>query len=243
MPVLRSAPEIQVVIATKNSERYLSECLESVVQQDLPPVKVTVVDQASGDSTRNIASLFNLVEVQDQLGTGIPQAWNQGIQSANTEFVAMIDSDDYWAPTFLSDTFTALTSHPTAMYAVARAKFLVPATHIPRGFRAELVNAEKFGWMPGTTLVRRAVFGEIGGFPEDFRIASDIEWFGRLRTSKIPYVTSEGVGLYKRMHGDNFSLSTEFADIYRTEILRIARGRIRTESSSIAKERHLGEPH
>jgi len=220
-------PGIQVVIATRNSDLYLDQCLRSVLEQDFPPVLVTVVDQMSQDRTREIVSSFEMVGLQDQTGTGIPQAWNQGIKSANTEFVAMIDSDDYWVPTFLSDSMAALSSNPATQYAVARAKFFIVSEEAPSGFRPELVDAERVGCMPGTTLFRRSIFSEVGLFPEDFRIASDIEWFARLRSANVPFVKVDCLGLHKRMHGENFSLSANFAHTYREEILRVARNRIK----------------
>lgn len=220
-------PGIQVVIATKNSDRFLNQCLASVVEQTFPPSRITVVDQASADKTREIVAGFSRIELQDQLGSGIPQAWNQGIQSAHTEFVAMIDSDDYWVPTFLSDAIAVLQENPSAEYVVARAKYVVNSERVPPGFRPELIDQERIGWMPGTTLFRRTIFSRVGYFPEDFQIASDIEWYARLRSDSISFAEMEKLALYKRMHGENFSLSKDFAQTYRKEILRVARNRIK----------------
>lgn len=230
-PRMRVA-DIDVIIATKNSEKYLEQCVRSVVHQELSPSRVVVIDQSSSDSTLEIISQFDSVEIQQQVGRGIPNAWNQGITSGASEFVALIDSDDYWTPSFLQDCFTALLENPTAQYAVAHAKFILDQDRLPRGFRPELVNAEKIGWMPGTTLFRRSLFSDVGLFPEDFVIASDIEWYARLRNLSVPMIEVPRIGLYKRMHGDNSSLDSEIAQVYRKEILRVARNSVKADRST-----------
>lgn len=219
--------DIDVVIATKNSEKYLDRCIRSVYDQTSKPSRVIVVDQASSDTTRDIAKGFAGLELLEQRGIGLPNAWNQGIESGDSEFVALIDSDDYWSPNFLTKSMDALRMNRQAEYAVAKVKFTIEGGQLPPGFRPELVNAERIGWMPGTTVFRRKVFTKVGLFPEDFTIASDIEFFARLRQSKVQMQEVPMVGLFKLMHGSNFSLNKEFSETYRKEILRVAKNSIK----------------
>lgn len=232
---------VHVLIATKNSDLFLEQCLRSVMEQTYLPDRVTVIDQASTDRTREIISRYAAVELREQEGIGIPGAWNQGLRMGDSEYVAFIDSDDFWVPGFLADCIDALSADRHAKYAVAQAKFILAGEKLPSGFRPELVNAERIGWMPGTTVFRRSVFTEVGLFPEDFRIASDIEWYARLRNANIPMVQIPKVGLYKRMHGGNASLDSDIAEIYRQEILRVARNSIRSGRSTTSLERHQFE--
>lgn len=217
--------DIDVVIATSNSERYLEECLLSVVKQ-FPPVRaIHIVDNASTDSTREIAARFESIHWHTQSGHGLAQAWNQGIRATTAEVIAMIDSDDYWAPNFLSVASQALHIHPSALCAVAMTNFFVDLAEVPAGFREELEGAARVGWMPGVTLFRREVFERVGMFPEDLLITSDIDWFARFREMRLPHVEVPIVGLNKRIHGMNLSLNANEAATYRREILRIARTR------------------
>jgi len=71
--------DIDVVIATKNSEKYLDRCIRSVYDQTSEPSRVIVVDQASSDATRDIARGFAGLELLEQRGIGVPNAWNQGV--------------------------------------------------------------------------------------------------------------------------------------------------------------------
>jgi glycosyltransferase involved in cell wall biosynthesis len=221
-----AAVNVSVVIATKNSGDFLRECLESIDSQSLVPSEVFVIDAGSTDATRQIASDFTWAQVQQQVGKGLPNAWNQGLKIVAGEFIAMIDSDDYWVPEFLDRCVGSLTEQPAASLALAKVKFFTPQGSSTENLRPELNGLETIGNMPGATVFRRSLLDQIGFFPEEFIIASDIEWFARIRESNIVSVELPFLGLHKRMHDKNFSLDPTFKDIYQKEILQIARRRI-----------------
>ena len=184
-----------------------------------------MVDDDSTDGTKEIAAQANLEAVVKQTGSGLAQAWNQGIQLGSNDFVAIIDSDDYWSPTFLSSCLETFARFPGAQCVITKTKFVLAASNVPSGFRPELVNAEQIGWIPGATLFRRSVFQRVGLFPEDLKVACDIEWFARLREQSVDVALLPALGLYKRIHGANLSLSGTDPEVYRREILQVARRR------------------
>jgi glycosyltransferase involved in cell wall biosynthesis len=196
------------------------------VNQTLIPDQVLVIDADSQDQTREIAGRFTNVIVQSQFGQGLPNAWNQGLRAATGNFIAMIDSDDFWDPAFLERSTSLLSESPEALLALARVKYFVPHGVAPKGLRPELVDAERVGLMPGSTVCRRELFDLVGFFPENFIIASDIEWFAKIRELGIESVEVPLVGLNKRMSGQNFSLDPAYSDRYHSEIVEIARRRI-----------------
>jgi glycosyltransferase involved in cell wall biosynthesis len=230
----RSHSGIDIVIATRNSDRFLGECLTSACRQSAPIASVTIVDAASTDRTLEIASLFERVSVVAQLGVGLANAWNQGIRSSHGDFVALIDSDDIWEPTFLQDALSALLREMDALCVVAETKFFLDAEHVPQGFRSELLGSQRIGWMPGATLFRREVFDVLGLFPEEYSISSDIEWFARLRDRQIPLTLMHKVGLNKRIHGGNLSLTSGVSHTYHKELLRIARNRVKGDPEAFS---------
>lgn len=232
MSTARDGDAVSVIIATRNAARFLGACLDSVLNQSDAPSEILVVDASSDDGTREIATSYSDVTLLTQQGSGLPNAWNQGIRAARGSLIAMIDADDVWAPHYLRDCGQALRAHPEALCALAKVRFLADPTDLPAGLRPELANAERLGHMPGSTVFRRSVFDRVGLFPEDLVIASDIEWFGRLRTHDISCVEVDAVGLIKHMHGDNLSLDRGLADTYARELLTIARARARGAASA-----------
>lgn len=226
-PARAFSPRVSVVMATRNSGQYLEESLHSIASQGLVPYEVIVVDAQSTDDTLAILATKPWVSVVGQIGIGLPNAWNQGLRLVSGDFVAMIDSDDFWSRDYLSTCVDQLSEEPSAGYALANVRFFTPDDERPPGLRVELIGAERVGNMPGSTVFRRDVFTTIGYFPEDLAIASDIAWFARLRDSGMPALQVPIVGLHKRMHGENLSLDPGYAKQYQHELLRIARDRIK----------------
>ncbi len=93
--------KVSVIIPVYNMEEYIRECLESVVNQTLKEIEVICVDDGSTDNTRNIIGEFvnrynNFVLLcQEHQYAGV--ARDYGMSVAKGEYVAFLDSDDYFA--------------------------------------------------------------------------------------------------------------------------------------------------
>lgn len=91
-------PKISVIIPVYNTERYLSECLESVISQTLADIEIICVNDSSTDSSLQIlqdyAQKDKRIIVLTQKNKGAGAARNLGLKNAKGEFVAFMDSDD-----------------------------------------------------------------------------------------------------------------------------------------------------
>lgn len=92
-------PIVSVIIPSYNAERFISECLESVLAQSLADIEVIVVDDGSTDSTFSIVERF---AEEDPRVTAIKQqnsyagvARNNGMKHASGEYLYFLDSDDF----------------------------------------------------------------------------------------------------------------------------------------------------
>ncbi|HXX97106.1 MAG TPA: glycosyltransferase family A protein [Candidatus Bathyarchaeia archaeon] len=83
---------IDVIIRTRNSEEFLTECLQSVLD-DVPVRKIIIIDNGSTDKTIEIASSFEKVDIYKKPDLNLGQATKYGFSIAETEWVAVIDSD------------------------------------------------------------------------------------------------------------------------------------------------------
>ncbi len=217
--------EISVVMATLNSSQHLKQALSSIFTQSLQPAEVIVVDGGSTDDTREILSRFPQVVVSEQAGTGLAQAWNQAIATAAGAHIAWLDSDDYWVPDALSQHGRALIERPFATASVGRVRFFAEGDGLPPGFRAELLNGDHHAIMPGTTVVRREAVRELGEFDCELEVATDIDWFARLRENFSTTQVSQVV-LNKRVHDSNLSYTSSSASNYGALIARIAHAQL-----------------
>lgn len=89
--------KISVVIPAYNSAAFLPRCLESVFAQTLKPEEIIVVDDGSTDDSAALAAAMG-VRVIRRANGGPSAARNAGIKSASGEWIALLDSDDMWAP-------------------------------------------------------------------------------------------------------------------------------------------------
>ena len=100
-------PLVSVIMPCYNGEAYLSESIDSVLNQDFTDFELIVVDDGSTDnSIATLRSYGSKIRIVNQDHTGVSAARNTGISMAKGEFIAFLDCDDYWAPNFLSDMVT-----------------------------------------------------------------------------------------------------------------------------------------
>jgi glycosyltransferase involved in cell wall biosynthesis len=83
---------IDVIVRTKNSEEFVEESLRSIYEE-IPVRRIIIVDGGSTDRTLEIASSFDKVDVYIKPELNIGLATKFGISRAETEWVAIIDSD------------------------------------------------------------------------------------------------------------------------------------------------------
>lgn len=91
-------PKISVVIPVYNVEKYLRECLDSVINQSFSNWECICVNDGSTDNSLDILQEYakkdSRIQIIDQKNGGIAFARNQGIKSANSEYITFLDSDD-----------------------------------------------------------------------------------------------------------------------------------------------------
>lgn len=92
---------VSVIIPIYNAERHLEECLDSCMEQTLERIEIICINDGSTDSSAKILERYRtthanmIVLNQKNQGSGI--ARNLGIEHANGQFIAFMDSDDYYA--------------------------------------------------------------------------------------------------------------------------------------------------
>ena len=90
-----------VVIPVYNHEKYIRECVESVLSQSVSELEVLVIDDCSTDDTPEIVS--RLAEADPRIrfirlehNGGVAHARNLGVRMASADWIAFLDSDDSW---------------------------------------------------------------------------------------------------------------------------------------------------
>ena len=93
--------EVSVIIPAYNTEQYIAKAIKSALAQTLANIEVIVVDDCSTDNTVKIVESFNdprlqLILNRENMGAG--GARNRAIAAAQGKWIAVLDSDDWYAP-------------------------------------------------------------------------------------------------------------------------------------------------
>ncbi len=99
---MHDLPRISTVIPTYNRAHLISRAISSALNQTRPADEIIVVDDGSNDNTQDVVSEFgDQVRYVLQKNAGSAVARHTGFLAAQSEWVALLDSDDIWKPDHL----------------------------------------------------------------------------------------------------------------------------------------------
>lgn len=111
-------PLISVIVPIYQVEKYLKQCLDSILNQTYRNLEIILIDDGSpdrcGDICDRYASLDSRIKVIHQPNTGLSAARNAGMDIATGEYISFIDSDDYIDPHFYEKMEQGFQDYPEA---------------------------------------------------------------------------------------------------------------------------------
>ena len=113
-------PAVSVIVTSYNIERYLGECLDSLLAQTLQDLEIIVVDDGSTDSSPEIVKRYAArdprirpVLLPDNSPGAVGTPSNAGLELATAPYVGFADGDDVLAPTMFEELHRAAVTHDT----------------------------------------------------------------------------------------------------------------------------------
>lgn len=207
--------QIDVVIPTFNGMNFISETIESVLNQSVAAIlNVIVVDDCSVDGTfdyveRKFGQLDNFKLIRNEINLGPAASRNIGIHVGYSPYIAFLDHDDVWAVDKLKQQIAVIPDPLEVAYSVTLQKIIVPEGHsAPTWLRAGMLNTSLDGFLPSTLLVTRITLELIGFFDESMRHGiDDLDWFARARKGGIPCRKVDLPLVERKAHSNNLSRS------------------------------------
>jgi glycosyltransferase involved in cell wall biosynthesis len=217
---------VSVVITCHNDERTIEQAVRSVVAQTAfdQVVEIIVVNDGSQDGSQGVlektATQTAKLRIIETPGLGAAAARNAGLREVKGDFIAILDSDDYWTPEKLACQLTAFSrgSNIGLVYGdfidfsrddaadgrIITVRRFDPAS--PYHLRDYFVHDGPI--MPSTSIIRRAVFEDVGLFDESLRICEDTEFCLRV-AEKWRFCYTPGAFTFKRRHAGRISSRVE----------------------------------
>jgi glycosyltransferase involved in cell wall biosynthesis len=236
MTAQQTEPRVSVLMGVHDGLPYVRDAAESVLSQTVSDIELVVVDDASGDGTREVLASFDdprLVVIRNDENLGLTRSLNRALGIARGAFVARQDADDRSLPQRLERQLEFLDRHPDVGLCGTWARFVddrgrVTAIGRPPTDPDRLAEALRHAneVFHGTIVVRRALMDALGGYREAFRYAQDYDLY--LRALEHTRVAVLGDPLYElRFHGG--AITTKRAE-RQTAFAALAR--------RLAEERH-----
>ncbi|MBN2133944.1 MAG: glycosyltransferase [Sedimentisphaerales bacterium] len=215
------APSVTVVTVCRNGERFLPECLDSLLNQTLPTWELFLLDDGSTDGTRRIMEEYAGRDARikphffdDNRGPYVRR--NFAIERANAPFIVIQDGDDLMSPVKLETLYNEICRDDSlAMVGSFYRTFLERFTGLERTDPIELPLAHEeiaerlSTWRHGVShisgIIRKSMFERIGPYDEN-PFASDSFWSAKLAeyARHCPDVRFKNVPAYLtlyRVHG------------------------------------------
>lgn len=174
-----TSPLVSIIITTRNEQRFLEECLQSIKNQTYKNVEILVVDNNSGDNTKKIAmrytkNVFNL-------GPERSSQRNAGVEKAKGDYIIYLDADMRLEPELVKKAVKQIQKEKIdALYiseVVMGDSFLSKIRRFERFFyEATVIDCARF--------IKRKAFLKVGGFdlnltgPEDFDLDKKLKQQG-----------------------------------------------------------------
>ncbi|WP_462252216.1 glycosyltransferase family 2 protein [Ekhidna sp.] len=205
---------ISVIIPAYQAQKYITETVDSVLNQTYKEIEIIVVNDGSTDNTEAILATYQSnakVKVLNVENGGVSRARNIGFQESNGAYVAFLDADDVWDEINLELKANALNGNQSLGLVHSNTEVIdgdsKKTGQILRGKQGEILK-DLLLWngtcipAPSSILVRREVVQNVGGFEESLSTAADQEFFFRV-ANQYPIGMVDQVTWFYRVHDSN----------------------------------------
>lgn len=191
--------KVSIIICTYNRSDLLPKAIESILKQSFDDFEIIIIDDASQDNTKEIVERYinrdqRIKYFKNVQNLGIAASRNRGVSLAQGEYIAMLDSDDYWlSPDKLKKQVAVLESDRevgligTGIICVDENNNEIKKDIYEtedKNIRAQILAKNQFA--QSSVLFRKKAFLEVGAYGENFFVCEDLDlWLAIGRKYKL----------------------------------------------------------
>ncbi len=211
-------PLISVCIPAYNARRYLPETLEHLRAQSFSDWELIVTEDGSSEDVEALVFAFTQTVSQPVIyqrhakNQGLPATRNTGITAARGEWIALLDSDDLWAPAHLADLARRAHQYPDADFVHSGSVLFdsdsgreletrAPSPAQVRDYPRSLYLGD-YIVQPSSAMLKKSLWQKVRGFDPAYRYVEDREmWLRCARAGAFFVYTRRNTCLYRK-HAD-----------------------------------------
>jgi glycosyltransferase involved in cell wall biosynthesis len=203
-------PTVSIIIPAYNNATYLTEAIQSVLDQTYPHFELIVVNDASPDHTSKVVRQFNDPRIRyliHEQNRGLSAARNTGIRASRGELVALLDGDDLFHPRKLREHVDFLEKHPEIGVSYnSRFELDHSARTIRELWRPPLTVALRdlifiYPFSPSDMVLRRDWAFKVNLFDESHTyVGEDLDLYCRLAMAGCKFASVDRALNYRRYH-------------------------------------------
>jgi glycosyltransferase involved in cell wall biosynthesis len=222
-------PLVSVIIPTYNRKNFLKIAIDSVLNQSFNNFELLIIDDGSNDSTEELVKSFKDQRIRYfklDKNYGPSYARNFGIKNSNADFVAFLDSDDFWKKEKLEIQYSEmlknndyLLSHTDEIW-LRNGKILNPKKiHLKEGGDIFKKSLKLCSISISTVMAKKSLFDIVGFFDESLPACEDYDMW--LRVTALFPVLFINKKLTVKHGGHNDQLSKRFVGMDKFRIYSI----------------------
>jgi hypothetical protein len=206
---LEEPVQVRVVMPLHDQREFVVRAVTSVLTQARRDLELVVVDDGSTDGGAELLTTIRdpRLQILQTRRRGPGAARNLGARGARTRWLAFIDADDEWQPTFLEKALAAARGDPppVVVFCDAYARGLAPRRPtLGSGLLSDYYEARmrhQVSVSSSSNLIHAGNFRTIGGFPEEYHYAEDVVTWFRLACQGPFYFIAEPLCVIERTGG------------------------------------------
>lgn len=211
--------KVSIIICSYNREKLIGRAVESILLQSFTDFEIIVIDDASTDNTEQVVRSLMQKDLRikyykNKTNLGISKSRNYGVKLSNGEYIAMLDSDDYWIDNFKLQKQIEILDNDKNIGLIGSAircedeneKFIKNDIFNREDTKIRKVILSKNQFAQSSVLFRKDIFQETGGYDENLEVCEDYDlWLKIGKVSK--YANIQDVSTAYMIHSGGISKS------------------------------------